>query len=1450
MNLDVSPKYLKETEGFYILNQERYLGKNGDKNGVLGKTTPVVANYPACEMAMAAGENYSVGDHYSNLTNELYSWVHNSNEVHFIQRVNGDGTCEVVYHHPCLEVSADPKHAIEKWRAFMKVEKPCAGRDGKYLVWVNGTEFIGFLDVEAAIATNNFTTPFFDRCSDPCAMVSLCVPDPCECLRGEFQDLQEGDAGKTNHTTDIGLQFSYRHVYYDTIRSSIWADPTTLYYQNVKGCFDNSSGLPRCIKIFVPIGNPMVDKIEIAVKKNGAWYKTAVIEKYKKYNNSQQKWYERELSEEVASTFDEADCTFEYLYCDEGQCEAIAPEEFNRVFNPMPRSPQGILNIEDALGFYNYEQGNCPIDRFQIEKMKINLTCQSNNCEQEFVTIKVRAVIHNNYHGGNQFIYRLGGDNNSPDDDSDTAYFGGLNNTGTGTGDLESGYDQYFREKTRNFIAYVEGTEYYATMKQWKSHAFFNNLEEWGTLANLDDNSRLRRWRRAINNGEFFYQEAEIKVPKGTRGFIRLASHESTGNDQDKSTFVYGIMNDIHNYKGRLSIGSITDQTIEEIYFDTCNITGDKLDIYEAFVIDDNAVDTGLANKASSYYGYITDNSGRPVEGALISLGGATTSKTDHNGFYHLYLFPGSDSQQILAVEVERDCLSFNSIETITVEGEKGAATRQDYKITDENYDETKYTNVVMQVKDCEGNAVGGIRVALSGAKYKVTGGDGFARFKIRNYSTRDRSVRGIVLNSKGCLETTCPGECFPCMPSSTSGTATCYEGGTQTTTLTAGIINITSITSNKNGLKAGGLYPFGFVVKGDCGRISAVNKLPNISVPKTQSKAKEGFCTLSYNATGMVLPSWAKCIQIVRGTNLNPFELQWVVDEIQRTDDGKIKLTIQSLNDYNERFLFKTNTNYQWIKGDRVEFIKNGDGKIFSISQHGLLNYLTISPFNDELISGEEEPPADFFNQLLIEDDGKLDGLKKGAIIELQREKGCVIEPTYFGICASIPVVDGVLLYPTGVFTTFDTYFVNRKIGELPTQRFEHHSPSDFWGERLDDTGKPYFENEYENEQRFSRNITINSPNDYARFGDLVRTLNPITHGGLVAMFVNDGKVGLAISEHDNSLFEIGDDLLRVGGDGIVRAAGADALISDTQPKLSGKYGCQYPHIGSIAFGDGWVTWWDVNAGHYVKHDYQIAKPVDEGKAHNYFRKRGQEIEFFNRTAANDLDKYRFSNGYNQLTGALYITTKSLRHNGINNESGPYKKPNDTIGIHPIAEDFLGFFSFTPDRYGNVNIFDGNGCAFISFLNGVPYIHPVIPVKWNEFYGIAVDWIIGVAINKFPDKIKIAIAHEQQSEEMFFVEEVTTDQSGYKSEIPPIKPKKSERKWNAAFLGNINSRAGLYGGELPRGYFICVLFKRDNTDNLKYLTTNNTKRVAYSELDSFIFKFAISEQSGMTENV
>lgn len=1442
LQLDKSFPEMSPTESYYLLNHETLLNINERFGSNAGKGKPLPANIKACDIDQPGGENYTIGGYRSSLTNELYSWHYNSNSVHYILRTSNEG-CEVVYSGPCLFLDANPEHSIEIWRAYMRIEKVCPYRDGKYLIWTDGKNPIGYIDVEAAIATNFFTTPFFDICPDGCAVTQLCVPDPCGCIKAEFVPLSLSQIGLNNFIADKPLQFIYKHIYYDG-RESIWSDPSSTFYETVRGCFENNTGASRCLKLRIPVGNPLVEKIAVGFTDNRQnWYITEIVEKYKKYNSSQDKWYNRELSEAVAPTFSDIDCSFDYIFCNDKERILIDPKELSRVRNPIPQLAQGILPVKDSIGFYNYIDGNCPIDKIETEKFEVALDCDpASDCIIEFATVTVRAIIHR-INNRNQFIYRMNGTTTSVDDPADPAYFGG------------NGEDhaQVFTDKTRNFIPYVEATEYWGTMDQWKSDAFFTNTKKVGVLPDASTGATYNGYVNFVNNGGFYYQETKIKVPKGTRGFLRLASHHSTSGisgNQNTSTPVYGILSDIALYKGNLNITSITDTDEKEIYFDTCS--GDVI-LDETFIIYDQGFD-------ASYSGYIKDKDGFPVEGALLYRTGFPANllaTTDHNGFYY---FNNVLTTISIDINVELSCATFATVQTMVLEGATSTHTSHDETITSDIYNDQFYLIVKMKVEDCNGGIVAGLRVAISGSKYRVTGSNGNALFRVRNYSTRDRSIRAVVMNVNGCFTADCNGVCNPCMPQSDGTAPVCFIGEPpQELTLATVTVNTASIGLER-GLKAGGRYGVGIMVKGDCGKQSAVYPIGDgyINIPKTQDVGKLRFCDFSYNGNGITLPSWAKCLQIVRTINLNPYQLQWVVDKIERTENGNIKLTIQSLNDYNTRYFFQTNTVYQWFKGDRIEFIRNGDGTVFSVGANGILNYLTISPFHDELISGVTDAPADFFNQLLIQDDGRLNGLEEGAVIELQRPNSSTTENIYYGICASIEVkADGTLLNDTGVFSTFDTFIVNRTSGNF-LGNFEHFSPSDFWGDpiiRISDTGKAYIQNQYETERRYGRNISINSPTIFNYFGDLVKTFNAPEQGDIIAMGIKDGQIIAAICQNDNFLAQSADELVRVGGDGIIRALPPDSIISDAEPKLFGAYGCQYPHIGSIYFGDGYFTWTDVNNNARVVHDYSSAKDVAKGRVQTYYRIRCQELETLNRNTTNPLDKYRFVTGFNTQTGMLFQTIKRLRDSGYNNEKKPFVIKNDTIMYHPTLNEWFGFASFTPEFYGNLDLFDATGCAFISYLSATPYIHPILSDKYNEFFGVPCDEIFWITVNQPARKMKEVLAMEIQSDMMWFSYEITNGKVNFISEIPAVKWKKDNDKWNAAFLFNKNSRAGLYGngGGVPdttRGWFINIAMIRDNTDALKYGTIDNAKRIVYNETDNIFVKFQIIEQTGFENNL
>lgn len=1458
LNLDKSAKYLKPDESFYLLNHDI------NNSNAFQKGTPLPANFPACDLQLPAGENYSPMNYYSPITNENYTWHYNSNVVHFISRISEDGNCEIVYEGSCLQLSADPKHEIKQWRAILDVDYLCNKVPGgklKRLVWVDGTETpMASLDVEAAIATNFFTTPFFDLCSNPCDFLQMCVPEVDGCIQGDWVPFTNSDKGKANLMLDMGIKVAIRHIYYDG-RASEVSDRSILYYQDAKGCFDNTEGLSRCMKFRIPVGNPMVEKIEFYVSENGGinWYLRDTIDKYKKYNSSQQYWYQRDLAENVISTFSNSDCSFDYIFCNDTPRIAVDPKLFTRVTNPIPREAQGIIRIRESIAAYNYKLGTCPIDKSELDKITVDMECEDTSCSPQWATVTVRAIIYNPFGidtaAKTGYIYRSGGAIGADDDLTDIAHFGmGY-----------KAYEQTFQGEVRNFMPYIEGTNYAGVMTQWFATPGFSagNRFETGILSGVLDQSEIDRLNDdIISNGSFFFQEYKFKVPRGMKGFVRIASHYKTnalGANQNTSTQVEGMLpaGGLLTHTGNSAV-SVTDENVKEMYFDTCN--GD-VDNFDAFVISDLI----YSLSEFAYSGYITDKNSQSVAGARIFANSAYKITTDYNGFYY---FADNDNDVPIIIAAEQGCVGiFTEVDNFGATSIERNMAHVDHEISSETYKDNFLATVNIPVTDCANLPVSGVRVAISGGKYRVTDSDGVAHFKLRNYNDRNRSVVAVVMDKNNCFILDCADGCNPCMPSTVSTPlAACFQSNPTYTITPVGVLNTENIIANKRSLKKGGVYDMAIVIEGDCGQISAAYELKKFNVPKIQETGGFSVCRFNYNTNGAIFPSWAKKGKFVRSVNLSPFTLQWVVDAIDRTIDNKIILTIQSLNDYNKQFNFKTNTVYQFAQGDRVEFIQNGDGVVFDSTIYGILNYQILSPFNDEALSGVTDN-ADFFNQIQIADNAKLDGLTEGAIIEIQPLALATTQVTYFEICANFEIVNGIPLNPVGTFETFDTYLVNRQIGTFPPRYFEHKSPSDFWGEItidgvanfISDIGKAHFVNPYENEKRYPRNFSINSATQMNYFGDFIKTLDAEEQGAIIAVNIKDDKIGLALCENDNFLFQISDDFLRVANNGIVVAAPVDSIISNPDAKARGEYGVSYEDIGGVYFGDGFAFFPSGKNNTAVLHNYSLAQVcglsldqktgLTETSCNSFFQKRMRQKANFNKTATNFLDHFRWSVGQNKINNVIYLTLKSLRHSGVNNGKFKYEFPNETIMYSPVSDVFLGFCSYTPEGYSEISLSTDEGCAFLTFQNSLPYIHPVIPDKWNEFYGIAVDELVGITVSA-GDKVVVPISAEIQSRERWFVHNVSTDNSNFRSEVPPVRVKRSNDKWNFAFLNDINSRGGLYNGSNARSYYVNVLLIKDNSVNSQYGSIDDAKRTSYNELDSILIKSIVSEQAGFTANV
>jgi hypothetical protein len=394
-------------------------------------------------------------------------------------------------------------------------------------------------------------------------------------------------------------------------------------------------------------------------------------------------------------------------------------------------------------------------------------------------------------------------------------------------------------------------------------------------LAGADTDAFIDNINDVRADGGYYYQEATLLIPKGMKGILRISSHKSSGFNPDTSTQVIGTVDDITEYvtdSGLLNFNKFQF----EIPFD-CGDT----DILKTFIIDDTTLTnyTGVHSSVATA-GYIKDDIGRSLEGLEIwatieDLAPSPDNvnhvfaRTDHNGYYFLYNQVGKIKNSTAGIYGELSCYDWSKIQPIVLNRTQyGLTVINNAKISNTTYINDFYSTVNAAVKDCNGNPVEGIKVALSGSKAQVTQSNGIAQFRIRNYKSRDRQVEAIIMSKFECYTVDCDGNCNPCYPSTTAITDACYSGK-PVITLSVMTLNIQSALKHSVGLKAGGLYPFGFVVVFGCGnKISAVNELPQIQMDSTQKKNKLSFCSLSFDATGLVLPTDATCLKIVRGTN------------------------------------------------------------------------------------------------------------------------------------------------------------------------------------------------------------------------------------------------------------------------------------------------------------------------------------------------------------------------------------------------------------------------------------------------------------------------------------------------------------------------------------------------------------------------------------------------------
>ena len=607
--------------------------------------------------------------------------------------------------------------------------------------------------------------------------------------------------------------------------------------------------------------------------------------------------------------------------------------------------------------------------------------------------------------------------------------------------------------------------------------------------------------------------------------------------------------------------------------------------------------------------------------------------------------------------------------------------------------------------------------------------------------------------------------------------------------------------------------------------------------------------------------------IGITRELSLEKF-MQWIVDKVEFIDNTgnvnditptQIKIYYASLNEYNAQNNFNTTTGWQFLDtakdpavnftNDYVEFYMNGDGNFFPQLIRALVKY---------------DQKGQYF---LIDYDTALKDLQQYALVRLCRPNECATQGLFYEQCIVVDIKNGKAQQNEIILNFFDTYYNYRQIpipvgtDDFPENvsknfgfAFEHHSPSDFWGDHCANLGRVNARNPYEteilreNQVMLSGALSDNGLLNFFNFFDdkLVKNFKG-DFGGIVSMLPQTGMVGFICQ---NNVFKAGfnDNLIRVVN-GQISLPSENSLFGEPDITVGYEYGCKLFDKNTIQIKEGLIEFLDTKECGLVQYDYaniDIVSCVDAGKqivggVDSYIRSKIKFIERWNKVNPNN--KKYFHSAIDPAARTYLLTDSEIgAKDYVNNERSIVIEKNDTLIFDFKSRFFRGFMSATPDGwiFLESNILD---LQLFSITDQNVYYHYSTGAKtYNTVYGTEVEKVI-----RF-----ISVLDKFKKKQPTFIE-VYCAQSKYFSPLVKTDSNQESRILLDYF------KQGLYLSAAP---FLCDLNTPDdpNLPNQNKLLDGNklfgsivditmvgdpSKNTEYSELLGFIIELMAQEKTG-----
>lgn len=1178
-----------------------------------------------------------------------------------------------------------------------------------------------------------------------------------------------------------------------------------------------------------------------------------------------------EYATAALTKYNDIDNTFEYTFCGDKQCALIPVAETIRTHNEIPRKSSTVFSLNEGIGLANNLRNFEPINNLEIKKVSVQAIPPSGECE-DFVQRKivVYAMIHGPDYDGNGLLkyiadpteplsLSLDACGGTPIPFPHNITWGNIN----GSFASEQGA-QVFPVGQPGFVAYLAGTSYFAISEQ----VLLNTSTFAECPIGIFNFDGTPKDNSCDTSEGIILQKFEFTVPAGEY-VVRIAHHRAklTENYQETSTYLQGrkLFSGIPNAPaGTYGFGltGVVDDYVKEMVADTS--TADFINHTSAFIIQDcTDYDAGAPQpftiNATELY-LREDEIGNtpialmPVVNQFTRLPDAdilkyTSVYTDHNGFTYQtkdLTIVGGGSPRGITVKIDR-CDSPHAepyylpneldsyAKTVCTPSPINAASLVAYLYagTDLFPDENRRTikGRILLCGDGE-IGVGGVPIVPYHLRPAITNSDGeYTVIAHGRDGSADRpSTDILVISQNVCQYAQCDDECDFSFAHFPVDYIPCQEPP-RLTTLEDFRLNVRGI--NKSGPQNGGRYQFAFVLHGD-GRHNFAQTGEHLIVDVKSMIETHRFAHSTFQFTidpSFRVPDWVDYMTFAISPNLNWDDFfMWSADRIAFVDAAgyentpnpvKIRVYYESMIEYLKQSNLNSNTVWQFLStddvsqaivGDVIEFYRNGDGTWLPKANSSVVRYDKEGKYIE------------------IDYDSQYKDLKDGTLFKVIRPKICVNTDLFKELCPSIRVVAGVPQTLTGTLSYRDSFFLTRQfpvpvyiedpndpgvfIKTVSTRQstyfYEHHSPSDDWGNHCWTRGRIFVKNPYERELHLQE-IALSKPllnrsnfNGLSYFESVDVTPFDEQEWGSITVVLTEINTCLVLCKRDNFIVGFSDNAARADAQGNVYIGSALGKFGQPQRKIGQNYGCQEWDINTIRKRNGIVVFLDRAKGDLVFHVYSQAGDVSVNGFKGWLTQKIARQNQNNQSIVRQTNLY-FVGGADPKTNEYYLTAFTMpREDGDFDHGGDFFELPDENFYNPLdAVDIMlnetavidipsasmkGFAAFTPEYYGSLEGFylDRN---IMAMRRGHSWsLHSGLNVPRLNYFGQQTKKILEFVVNISPEKVKRFMYLEIYNTNHKLIATTIVTEQGQVSHIPASYFDRVDRFYCAAFLCATNT--------------------------------------------------------------